>query len=188
MYRIHVSLLAAGLVAALCGNAFAQTPKTEPKTEPKTTAATAMKAAPADIEFAQKAAMGGKKEVATAKMAAGKTKNADVKALANKLVTDHTAANQELMSLMRTKHITPGAETKAEPEPWRAKAGAAFDSGFVDHVIADHEKDIAAFEAEANSGSDAELKEWASKKLPTLREHLKMAQDVKAKLPASTDR
>jgi putative membrane protein len=188
MYRIHVSLLAAGLVAALSGSAFAQTPKTDPKTEPKTTAATSMKTATADTEFAQKAAMGGKKEVATAKMAAGKSKNADVKALANKLVTDHTKANQELMNLMKTKHIAAGAEPKAEPEPWRSKTGAEFDRGFVDHVIEHHEKDIAMFETEANSGSDAELKNWASQKLPTLREHLKMAQDAKSKLSTTTDR
>jgi putative membrane protein len=132
-----------------------------------------------DAEFAQKAAHGGAKEVTEGKFAAAKTKNADVKALANRLVTDHTAANKELTALMKTKHIAAGSPTK-EPEPWRTQTGAAFDRAWVDHVIEDHQKDIAEFEKEANSGTDAELKAWASGKLPALREHLKMAQDAKA--------
>ena len=41
------------------------------------------------------------------------------------------------------------------------------------------------FEAESKTGTDPEVKDWAAKKLPTLREHLKAAQDVKAKLTAS---
>jgi putative membrane protein len=37
---------------------------------------------------------------------------------------------------------------------------------------------VAAFEALARDGKDAELKEWANKTLPALREHLKMARDL----------
>ena len=185
MHRISTLMLAAGLVVALSNGAFAQAPKADPKAPAH---GAAMKSANADAEFAQKAAAGGKHEVTIAKMAAGKSKNADVKALANKLLADHTVANRELMSLMKTKQIAAGPAHKAEPEPWRAQSGAAFERGYVDHVVDMHEKDIAMFEAEANGGTDAELKAWAGKKLPALREHLKMAQDAKAKLQTSTNR
>ncbi|HUQ89103.1 MAG TPA: DUF4142 domain-containing protein [Vicinamibacterales bacterium] len=209
IHRISTLSLAAALVVAVSGSAFAQAPHAEPKapaqsgaTKPAQGGATkpaqggAMKPAPGaamksnseDTAFAQKAAAGGKHEVAMAKMAVGKAKNADVKALATKLVADHTQANQELMGLMKTKHIAPGPAAKAEAEPWRTQSGAAFERGFVDHAIAMHEKDIAMFEAEANGGTDAELKAWAEKKLPALREHLKMAQDAKSKLQSTTDR
>jgi putative membrane protein len=178
MHRTQSVILSAALIFA-AGSAFAQTPQPAPATKPATPA---MKPGmSADTEFAQKAAHGGAKEVSEGKFAAAKSKNADVKALGNRLVTDHSAANKELMAMMKTKHIAAGAAAK-EPEPWKTKTGTAFDRAWVDHVIEDHEKDIAEFEKEANSGNDPELKAWASGKLPTLREHLKMAQDAKAKL------
>ena len=41
-----------------------------------------------------------------------------------------------------------------------------------------HQKDIADFEKEASSGNDPDLKNWASKTLPTLRPHLAEAQSL----------
>ena len=134
--------------------------------------------------FAQKAAMGGRKEVETARFVSGKTSNQAVKAYADRMVKDHTAANDELMGLMKTKRIA-GTEPKAEPESWRNQSGTAFDRAYIDHAIAEHQATIAMFEAESKTGTDPEIKAWATKKLPTLREHLKAAQDVKAKLTAS---
>lgn len=182
MHRMITSILTAGLACALGSGATAQTPR--PNQQGGRDAMT--KAATADTEFAQKAAKGGKHEVEGAKFAAGKASNAEVKALANKLVKDHTAANNELMSIMKKKQITAAADEKPAPEAWRNQTGPAFDRAYIDHVIAEHEKDIALFETQSKNGSDAELKAWAGKKLPTLREHLKTAQDLKAKLQTTT--
>jgi putative membrane protein len=181
MHRTVTPVVTAALVVALGAGAVAQTPR--PAQAPaKDAAATST----TDTDFAQKAAMGGKHEVEGATFAAGKATNAGVKALANKLVKDHTAANSELMTLMKKKQITAAAETKPEPEPWRNETGAAFDRAYIDHVISEHEKDIALFETEAKDGRDAELKAWAAKKLPALRTHLKTAQDLKSKLQTTT--
>lgn len=138
-----------------------------------------------ETEFAQKAAAGGKMEVEMAQTAANKAINADVKAFANRLIKDHTAANQELMKIMKTKRI---ADAPAAPkqDAWQSQTGAAFDRGFVDHAIEHHEKDIALFETESKSGSDPELKAFATKTLPALREHLKIAQGLKSKVPGTT--
>jgi putative membrane protein len=180
MHGTLKSMITAGLALTLSSGAFAQT-----RPEPQPSEDATKKTMGADTEFAQKAAMGGKHEVDGAKFAAGKASNADVKALANRLVKDHTAANGELMSIMKKKQIT-ATEDKAPAEPWRNETGAAFDRAYIDHVIAEHEKDIALFEAESKNGADAELKAWAGKKLPTLRAHLKAAQDLKAKLQTTT--
>lgn len=45
-------------------------------------------------------------------------------------------------------------------------------------MVSDHEKAVADFTAEPNSGSDPQVKAFAAKTLPTLRGHLKMAQDL----------
>jgi putative membrane protein len=139
-----------------------------------------------DSGFAQKAAASGQMEVKLSQDAAAKATSPDVKAYANRLVKDHTAANQELMALMKNKQMTVGALSGMDkPEPFQSKTGAEFDRGFIDHAIDHHKSDIALFESEAKSGANAELKAFAAKTLPTLREHLKMAQDLRAKLQSS---
>jgi len=138
-----------------------------------------------DAEFVQQATAGGKKEVASATFAALTASSPDVKALANRLVKEHTAANQELESMMRDRK---GGSTEPAPPPstkgesWRTETGASFDRAYVEYVIDEHEDAIEPFEDQSVKGTDAELKAWAAAKLPTLREHLKMARDLKSKL------
>ena len=57
--------------------------------------------------------------------------------------------------------------------------GDAFDREYVKTVgVKDHEKDIKAFEKASKDAKDPELKAWASKTLPTLKEHLAMARKL----------
>jgi putative membrane protein len=67
-----------------------------------------------------------------------------------------------------------------------ALSGADFDRKYMEHMVKDHEKDVAAFERESNKGDDADVKAWAAKTLPTLREHLQMARDTAAKVKTSS--
>lgn len=199
MHRIHSVALAAGFAAAIgLGTVTAQTPQPEPKkptpqTMPQEKGKATMpeKGAPSnpDAEFAQKAAMGGKHEVDAAKFAQGKVQNAELKTLAAKLIKDHTAANNELNSIMKTKKIPMGSPEKKDDkanEAWRSNTGAALDRAFVDHLIQEHEKSVANYETESTSGSDAELKAFATKTLPTIKDHLKALQDVQKKLTTTT--
>jgi putative membrane protein len=56
--------------------------------------------------------------------------------------------------------------------------GAAFDRAFMRQVVKDHEQAVSLFEAEAKHGQDKDLKDFAKKALPTLKDHLKMARDL----------
>ena len=47
-------------------------------------------------------------------------------------------------------------------------------------MVSDHQKVIAAFDKQAKSGKDADLKACASKMLPSSRSHLQMAKQVQA--------
>ena len=69
-------------------------------------------------------------------------------------------------------------------------SGAEFDREFMGQMVKDHDKTVALFERQAQSGSDAELKGFAAKTLPTLREHAQMARELAAKVgaPTSSDR
>ena len=60
--------------------------------------------------------------------------------------------------------------------------GKSFDQAFVKQMVDDHTSTIKAFENESKNGTDADLKSWVDKTLPTLRDHLKMAQDLQKKV------
>ncbi len=60
----------------------------------------------ADQRFAREAAESGMAEVATSQLAMEKAANADVKTFAQRMIDDHTKANQELMQIAASKNIT----------------------------------------------------------------------------------
>jgi putative membrane protein len=61
-------------------------------------------------------------------------------------------------------------------------SGAEFDREYMKHQVADHDKAVALFERQAKNGKDAELKAFAERTLPTLKEHQQMARDIHAKV------
>ena len=73
-----------------------------------------------------------------------------------------------------------------QTEPWMSATGAAFDRGFIEAQVKAHQEAITLFEQQAQNGADADIKAFAQKQLPGLRNHLKQAQDLQAKLSTST--
>jgi putative membrane protein len=53
-------------------------------------------------------------------------------------------------------------------------------------MVSDHVKDVNAFKRQSTSGKDPDLKAWATKTLPTLEEHLKLARETNAKVSKTT--
>ena len=131
-----------------------------------------------DTKFVKKTAKGGMREVKMAEMAKEQAKSADVKKVAEKIESDHKDANKELMALAEKKGVTL---SKNEPKIEKM-TGTEFDKEYLAMMVNDHEKNIAAFEKEAKDGEDADVKAWAEKTLPTLKEHLKMVQDAQSKM------
>jgi len=132
----------------------------------------------ADKTFMMNAAKGGMMEVHMGQMGLERGSSPAVKALSQHLVNDHTAANKELAALAKQKGVSlPGDDAQmAASMPFATKSGDDFDKAFARTAVEDHQKDIAAFEKEASSGTDPDLKNWATKTLPTLRAHLSEAQ------------
>ena len=148
-----------------------------------TASAATLPALAADDAFVQKAAMGGIAEVEAGNLAQQKGASDSVKQYGAQIVTDHTKANDELKQIASSKSISvptaPDAKHQAAKGALEAKSGAAFDRSFKAQMIADHKTTIALFERESKSGSDPELKAFATKTLPDLQGHLTMAQALK---------
>jgi putative membrane protein len=143
----------------------------------------AMPAFAADETFVQKAAMGGLAEVDAGNLAQQQGGSDAVKQFGAKMVADHGKANDELKQIATGKSMSvpsaPDAAHQAAKAKLQAKSGAAFDQAFKAQMVADHKATIALFEQEAKNGKDADLKAFASKTLPDLQGHLKMAQALK---------
>ena len=126
------------------------------------------------------------KEVELGKIAARQAANADVKAFASRMVTDHTKANDEMMALAKKKSITVPSQVppmhKTDIDRLSKMTGASFDRAYIEGMVADHEKTVALFQTEAKSGADADIKAWAAKTLPALQEHLKMVKELHGKM------
>jgi putative membrane protein len=139
-------------------------------------------------EFAKKAGAGGAAEVEMGKLGSQKATNAEVKAFAQKMVTDHTKANKELMAAAKAK----GVEVPTEPDMIHKgmaekfehqSADADFNHDFMQQMVRDHEATVELFQTAANDTTlDPEFRALAKKTLPTLEQHLKDAQKLEAKL------
>ncbi len=64
--------------------------------------------------------------------------------------------------------------------------GAKFDREYMKHEVEAHERAVQLFEAQTKDTVNARLKAFAEKALPSLREHLKRAKEVRAKVDSGS--
>ena len=123
-------------------------------------------------------------EVQAGQLASTKASDPQVKTFAETLVKDHTAANDELIKLANSKHVElppgPSHGERKDIDKLGKQSGAAFDKEFVSMGVKDHRKDVKDFEKASGKAKDPELKAWIDKTLPKLREHLAMAEKLRA--------
>jgi putative membrane protein len=135
-----------------------------------------------DKEFIEDAAKGGMFEVQSGQLAAQKGSDQSVKDFGNKLAQDHGKANDELKQIAEAKGVKiPEKDSwgdRHEMSKLQKLSGPAFDREFAQHAVKDHEKDIKKFEKAATDLKDPDLKAWAEKQLPALKEHLALAQKL----------
>jgi len=172
-----------GVAVLFSMSAFAQdstTPAAQGSTAPAKSAKSS--SASMDKKFVTAAAQGGLAEVDLGNVAKQNASNDAVKQFGDRMVTDHSKANDELKALAQQKSWTlptePDSADKSKQARLSKMNGAAFDKAYMRDMVSDHQKDIKEFQKCASSCSDPELKAWAAKTLPTLQDHLKMAQDA----------
>jgi putative membrane protein len=133
-----------------------------------------------DRKFMEKAAQGGIAEVQLGKLATEKANDDAVKQFGQRMVDDHSKANDQLKQLASQKGVTlptePEKSAQKEHDRLSKLSGSAFDREYMKHMVSDHKKDVSEFKSEINKVKDADLKQWAQNTLPVLEEHLTLAQ------------
>ena len=188
----HKNLLAmVGFLLVVGCLAFAQTvpgtnPQTGATTMAQTEATTDTMSSSSDRTFMQKAAQGGMAEVELGKLAEENAQSQDVKAFGKRMVEDHSKAGDQLKQVASQEGVTLPSDLDAKDKATKQRLsqlhGDAFDKAYMKDMVTDHREDVAEFKHESNAGRDPQVKEWATQTLPTLEEHLKMAEQVDAKV------
>lgn len=135
-----------------------------------------------DGMFIRTAAMDGMAEVEHGRLAAQNATHDEVKQFGQRMADDHGKANDELKGLASQKSVTLPAELDAKHKAMHDKLskmkGDAFDRAYMAHMVTAHQQAVGLFSKESKAGKDSDVKAWAAKTLPTLQEHLKLAQSV----------
>ena len=139
----------------------------------------ATKVSEADSAFLQKVAQANAAEVKVSQTAQTRSKDARIKAFADRMVKDHSENNRRLEALAKQKDVA----VKPDPDPehmlkigtLQKLEGAQFDHAYAALMVEDHRAAVALFEQAAKSAEDPDVKQFAASTLPTLREHATMA-------------
>lgn len=136
-----------------------------------------------DAKFVLAAADAGMLEEQLGELSQTNGYSSQVKEFGKMMVEDHGKANSELKALAKKKNIViPTALTEKSEKKYTdlsKKMGSEFDKEYMESMIKDHKNAIDEFQKEADKGKDADLKSWASNKLPVLKHHLQMAESTK---------
>lgn len=134
-------------------------------------------------DFVEEVSAKGIAEIESAKLAQQKSMSADIKTFAQTMITDHSAANAELAGIASRKKLEVSDEAemanKAKKFVLELRNGESFDKAYANNQVAAHEETIALFQR-ATVSDDAEIAAFATKTLPTLHHHLKMAKELAA--------
>src|SRR3982074_2614791 len=141
---------------------------------------------PSTIDFVREVALSDMFRIQAAKLAQTKG-NADEKAFASQMGSDHTKTSTELKGLVsggKVKAELPTAldsSHQSKLDKLKRERGNDFrpESKYMQESA--HKDAVSLFERYANGGDNPNLKEWPSKTLPALKHHNKMAQDLSKK-------
>lgn len=181
---VTAAFMAAGVIASGNYAAIAQQNQAPAATQPnQTTTLSAL-----DRQFMIDAAQGGMAEVSLGQLAVQRATNSALKQYAQRMITEHTRANQELSRLATQKGVTPpqnmDSKYMAVRERLSQLSGANFNRAYINEAgINGHLESEAVYLRQTQLGQDRDLKAFAAKTLPKVQMHLQMAREL-ARNPA----
>jgi len=133
----------------------------------------------ANAVFVDAAGTLGLEEVRFAQLAETKAADPAVRRFATKMLADHTTVGEQLATLAQSKGITLPSDMDAGHETLyrqlQSMSGPAFDRAYVNGQMQDVTMVIEAFQTEADSGKDPQVRSFAQQYLPMMQQHLQMA-------------
>lgn len=148
-----------------------------------------------DAQIASVVITANQVDIDAGRLAASRGSNAEVKAFAQQMVTDHTGVNKAAADLATKLKVTPednptsrsleagGQKNVARLEKLQ---GAAFDQAYVDQEVVYHQQVLDALDKTLIPGAkNAELKALLVKVRPAFVAHLEHAKSIQSSLARS---
>jgi putative membrane protein len=121
-------------------------------------------------------------EIKLGELAQKKAESAEVKSFAQRMVTDHTAAQNSLQSVAQKAGITLPTDLDSKDKNTYNRleklSGKQFDREYMNAMVAGHTKTANNMKHEENKLSDSDLKSWDINTLKTVEEHVKLAKQT----------
>lgn len=142
-----------------------------------------------DRRFIEDAMAGGQAEVQLGQLAMQRSTNPQVKAFAERMVADHQRAGEELRTLAQAHNVALSADAQRDHQKHAERLTRAdrgdFDRAYMDMMVKDHDDTVGKFRKASKSADDPQIKAFATRQLPTLEEHLKMARSLRDTVKAA---
>jgi putative membrane protein len=129
-----------------------------------------------DRSFISSAEEANLAEIETAKIVEQKATDPAVKDFANRMVAKSTGV---------TLPAEPTAAKANQKDEWQKLSGAKFEDAYLRVQLEDHRQAISVFENEIEHGQNEAVKDYAEKILPTLQDHIRIAEDIAGKMGMS---
>ncbi|MGC1411595.1 MAG: DUF4142 domain-containing protein [Acetobacteraceae bacterium] len=192
---MKTSFLTALLAASILAEpALAQSPPTTVPAPPPTVAAPAvLPGAPVapltsrDAQFVQSQIEGNMAEYQAGQLALQQSRNQDVRNFAEKMITDHTYAQDTLAPIAQSHHMPSTATLSEQHRAMLGQlaklSGPAFDRAYVDDMVRAHAVMVDELNAQLIHGEDQHINAWVQNTRPIVLQHSEIAQQLLASLP-----
>jgi len=148
--------------------------------------------APNDAQIASIVVTANTVDIDAGKLAESKSGNAEVKAFAQRMITDHTGVNKSAVDLVTKLKVTPQDNPTSESlksggdknlANLKGLSGAAFDKAYIDHEVTYHQQVLDAVDKTLiPSAKNDELKALLVKVRPAFVAHLEHAKMIQSQL------
>jgi putative membrane protein len=139
---------------------------------------------PSTPDFVQKAAMSDMYEVQAGQIASQKGGADAVKQFGEHMVDAHTQTTNELKEIVKAENIKVDLPSSLDDshkkliDDLNAASGDDFDKTYADQQVKAHKQAVDLFESYAKNGDNAAVKQFASKTLPVIKQHLSDAKTL----------
>jgi len=143
----------------------------------------------ADRGFLEEQLAMGTAEVELGRLAQERAQHADVKEFGAMMVRDHQMAADELRPI--ASKVTTGqppaatadyGDHKELMEDLSKLSGLEFDRKYIEEMINDHQEGVDDLQDKSENAANPDVKQWAAKRLPAMRQHLERARSIKETL------
>lgn len=138
-----------------------------------------------DRDFVKEAALANLTEIELGREALKNAANEDVRRFGQRMIDDHSKAQSDLKAAAGSSFDVPNeldAEHRSMVEKHARLSGQEFDRAYLEMMVDDHSRVIREFERASESAKDRDIRDFASRTLPVLREHVSMARDTQTRM------